>query len=183
MDLRVDSHVLEEHTASIFSTEDGGSKFLQNTGIYLQAHMLLLSRRPTSTSTLLWEPQISYLEIQSKKYWLFFLNQFLKNRSLVGATCMQYFSDFFLSWYFVSVQFKQWSLYSTLNATITWKHNLLCISSHNLHVPLSKMWCCVQAPLNSFSGISVLFMDVSLCGVWETAIFMAMLSKKMHEIY
>jgi hypothetical protein len=29
--------------------EDGGSMFLQNIGIYLQGHMVLLHRRPTST--------------------------------------------------------------------------------------------------------------------------------------
>jgi hypothetical protein len=39
MDLWVDI-VLEEHTASIFSPEDGGSMFLWNVGVYPQGHTM-----------------------------------------------------------------------------------------------------------------------------------------------
>jgi hypothetical protein len=37
------------YTAFFFSPEDEGSMFLRNAGIYLQVHMALLPRRPTST--------------------------------------------------------------------------------------------------------------------------------------
>jgi hypothetical protein len=43
---------------------DRGSMFLWNAGILLQVHMTLKLRRPTSTSSLLREPQISYLLFQ-----------------------------------------------------------------------------------------------------------------------
>jgi hypothetical protein len=48
--MSVDTNVLEEYTAS---PEDGDIKFLRNAGIYLEVHMELQSRRPTSTSSLL----------------------------------------------------------------------------------------------------------------------------------
>jgi hypothetical protein len=42
-------HVSEDHTASIFRSEYGGSMFLLDIGIYLQVHMASHRRRPTST--------------------------------------------------------------------------------------------------------------------------------------
>jgi hypothetical protein len=39
----------EEHTTSIFSSEDGNSIFLRNVGIYLQIHTASQPIRPTST--------------------------------------------------------------------------------------------------------------------------------------
>jgi hypothetical protein len=37
----------EEHTISTFWTEDGGSMFFRNVGIYLQVHTAVQPRRPT----------------------------------------------------------------------------------------------------------------------------------------
>jgi hypothetical protein len=47
--LVVDINVLQEHTASIFNPEDGASMSLGNIYIYLQIHMALLPKKPTST--------------------------------------------------------------------------------------------------------------------------------------
>jgi hypothetical protein len=44
----------EEHTASIFRVEDGGSIFLRNVGIYLQVHTAFQPRRPISTCKRFW---------------------------------------------------------------------------------------------------------------------------------
>jgi hypothetical protein len=41
---------------SQFSPEDGGSMILWNVGIYLQVHLALQPRRPTLTTSPLWEP-------------------------------------------------------------------------------------------------------------------------------
>jgi hypothetical protein len=58
--LNWDSSILENDTGYAFSPENGGSMFFWIIGIYLQVHMALQLRRPTLTSSLLWEPQISY---------------------------------------------------------------------------------------------------------------------------
>jgi hypothetical protein len=58
--LELDTIVLEEHTASIFRAEHGGSMFLWNADTHLHVHMVWQRRRPPSTSSLLWEPQISF---------------------------------------------------------------------------------------------------------------------------
>jgi hypothetical protein len=44
---------LEEHTASTFSPDDGGSMFLLNIHIFLQVHMALDPRKPTLMGTTL----------------------------------------------------------------------------------------------------------------------------------
>jgi hypothetical protein len=44
------TYVSETLTASIINPEDGGRKFVRNTGIYLEFHMVLQPRRPTWTS-------------------------------------------------------------------------------------------------------------------------------------
>jgi hypothetical protein len=49
-----DINILEENI------KNGGSMFLQNSNIYLQVHMVLQPRRPTSTYSMPWESQISY---------------------------------------------------------------------------------------------------------------------------
>jgi hypothetical protein len=41
----------EEHTASTFSPDDGGSMFLLNIHIFLQVHMALDPRKPTLMGT------------------------------------------------------------------------------------------------------------------------------------
>jgi hypothetical protein len=61
----VETNASEEHTvfiarsediASSFTTEDGGSMFLRNAGLYLEVRMALQPRRPTSTCSPLWKP-------------------------------------------------------------------------------------------------------------------------------
>jgi hypothetical protein len=52
-----------------FSLEDTGSMFLRNVCVYLQVYMALQSRRPLSSAmkmdALLWEPQITYINLSS----------------------------------------------------------------------------------------------------------------------
>jgi hypothetical protein len=47
------------HAVAIFSLEDGDSMFLRDIRIHLQAHSVLLPRRPISTSSPPWEPQVA----------------------------------------------------------------------------------------------------------------------------
>jgi hypothetical protein len=66
---RLYSHMrFEEHAASVFRAEDGGSMFFRNVDIYLQVHTTLLPRRPhTSTDTVNSEPScISHLKLESE---------------------------------------------------------------------------------------------------------------------
>jgi hypothetical protein len=44
-------NVSEEHTISIFSSEDGSIMFLRSVGMYLLVHTALQPRRPTPTSS------------------------------------------------------------------------------------------------------------------------------------
>jgi hypothetical protein len=49
MDVQTIHTVSEEHTASTFSNDDGGSVFLQNFDLYLQVHKASKLRRSTPT--------------------------------------------------------------------------------------------------------------------------------------
>lgn len=70
MDLYVDTIVSEGQNAFIISHEDKGSMFLWNVDcIYLKVHMAILPRKPTSTSSLLWELQLSYWQICFVSKW------------------------------------------------------------------------------------------------------------------
>jgi hypothetical protein len=53
-----------------FRPEDGDSMFLWNVGVYLQGYMVLLSRRPTLTSSLPWEHQITYMKSESLEFYI-----------------------------------------------------------------------------------------------------------------
>jgi hypothetical protein len=48
VDSLVDTNVSEEHTACIFSPEDGGCMSIRNVAIYLRVHTVLQPTGPTS---------------------------------------------------------------------------------------------------------------------------------------
>jgi hypothetical protein len=73
-----------------FSPEDGDSMFLWNIGIYLQNYMAPIPKLTSTSSALLWEPQIFHsLAHMPSPYWLTFHCSFLR-KHLVNTECKMY---------------------------------------------------------------------------------------------
>lgn len=65
----------------VFDLEDGGGTYLQNIGSQLQVHAVLLRRRPQSTISRPWEPEISAAKMMYGKKMLekFYKTTFVQN--------------------------------------------------------------------------------------------------------
>jgi hypothetical protein len=69
VDMQVNTNVWSEHTAFIFSADDGwGSMFTCKAGIQLQVHTASQPRRPTPTYSTPWKPCISNWNFISLAY-------------------------------------------------------------------------------------------------------------------
>jgi hypothetical protein len=64
--LQAETNVSDKNIVSIFSPEDGGNVFLRNASICLQIHMVLLHRKPTSTTED--DCLLGYYTLQSGRY-------------------------------------------------------------------------------------------------------------------